>query len=113
MGGLAFVAATSTQFESIAPYFMAESLPKGKGSNVVNVILVDFRGFDTMGEISVLFIAVLGIYGMLRLRERRGAEQQTTPAAHNGDYRASESLEQRDVGDLQPQLTSRNLESNP
>jgi multicomponent Na+:H+ antiporter subunit A len=112
MGGLAFVAATSTQFESIAPYFMAESLHKGKGANVVNVILVDFRGFDTMGEISVLFIAVVGIYGMLRLRERRGAEQQTTPAAHNGDYRSSKSLEHADVGDLQPQLTAKNLESN-
>jgi len=35
----------------------------------VNVILVDFRGFDTMGEITVLFIALLGIYGLLRLRQ--------------------------------------------
>jgi hypothetical protein len=32
------------------------------------VIIVDFRGFDTMGEITVLFIALLGIYAMLRLR---------------------------------------------
>ncbi len=35
--------------ESISWYFLEQSLPKGGGSNVVNVILVDFRGYDTMG----------------------------------------------------------------
>ena len=38
---------------------------RGGGYNVVNVILVDFRGFDTLGEISVLAIAGVGIYAML------------------------------------------------
>jgi len=51
--------------ESIAWYYLAESLPKGGGSNVVNVILVDFRGFDTFGEIIVLGIAALGVYGLM------------------------------------------------
>ena len=37
----------------------------GGGSNAVNTILVDFRGFDTMGEISVLVIALLGVMGLL------------------------------------------------
>ncbi|HLU22102.1 MAG TPA: hydrogen gas-evolving membrane-bound hydrogenase subunit E, partial [Bacillaceae bacterium] len=36
--------------------------------NMVNVILVDFRGFDTMFEIAVLGIAALGIFGMIKLR---------------------------------------------
>jgi multicomponent K+:H+ antiporter subunit A len=52
-------------YETIADYFLANSLPKGGGANVVNVILVDFRGFDTLGEISVLAIAALGIYALL------------------------------------------------
>jgi multicomponent Na+:H+ antiporter subunit A len=70
MAGVTLAAATSTAFAPIAPYFNENSLDEGKGANVVNVIIVDFRGFDTMGEITVLFIAVLGIYGMLRMRSR-------------------------------------------
>jgi multicomponent K+:H+ antiporter subunit A len=44
---------------------MANSLPGGGGANVVNVILVDFRGFDTLGEITVLAVAAIGIYALL------------------------------------------------
>jgi multicomponent K+:H+ antiporter subunit A len=50
---------------SIADWFLTHSLPGGGGANVVNVILVDFRGFDTLGEITVLALAALGIYAML------------------------------------------------
>jgi multicomponent K+:H+ antiporter subunit A len=50
---------------SIADWFLNQSLPGGGGANVVNVILVDFRGFDTLGEITVLALAALGIYAML------------------------------------------------
>ena len=39
---------------------LERSVPDGKGSNVVNVILVDFRGLDTLGEITVLVVAALG-----------------------------------------------------
>ena len=54
---------------SISDFFMAQSLPGGGGKNVVNVILVDFRGFDTLGEITVLAVAAVGIYALLdRLR---------------------------------------------
>ncbi len=53
-------------FESISSFFIANSKPGGGGTNVVNVILVDFRGFDTLGEITVLAIAALGIYAMLK-----------------------------------------------
>ena len=52
-------------FQSISEFFLAQSVPGGGGSNVVNVILVDFRGFDTLGEITVLGIAALGIYKLL------------------------------------------------
>lgn len=52
-------------YETIAGYYMENSLPGGGGANVVNVILVDFRGFDTLGEITVLAIAAIAIYTLL------------------------------------------------
>jgi multicomponent K+:H+ antiporter subunit A len=52
-------------FDSISDFFLANSLTGGGGTNVVNVILVDFRGFDTLGEITVLGIAGLGIFKLL------------------------------------------------
>jgi len=51
--------------QSISGYFLNNSVPSGHGANVVNVILVDFRGFDTMGEITVLALAALGGYALL------------------------------------------------
>ncbi|MCA0975441.1 monovalent cation/H+ antiporter subunit A [Halomonas denitrificans] len=55
--------------ESISQFFLDNSVPGGGGHNVVNVILVDFRGFDTLGEITVLAIAGLAIFKLLnRLR---------------------------------------------
>lgn len=50
--------------ESISAYHLANAKPQGGGTNVVNVILVDFRGFDTFGEIIVLGIAALIIYAL-------------------------------------------------
>jgi multicomponent K+:H+ antiporter subunit A len=52
-------------FDSISPYYLARSLPEGGGSNAVNVIIVDFRGFDTLGEITVLGIAGLIVFALL------------------------------------------------
>jgi multicomponent Na+:H+ antiporter subunit A len=49
-------------------YYTDTSLPGGKGRNVVNVILVDFRAIDTLGEITVLAIAALGVYALLKLK---------------------------------------------
>ncbi len=57
---------------SIAWYFLEQSLPAGGGSNVVNVILVDFRGYDTFGEITVLGIAAIGVLALMEgMRVRR------------------------------------------
>jgi multicomponent K+:H+ antiporter subunit A len=53
-------------YDTIAGYFLANSVPGGGGSNVVNVILVDFRGYDTLGEITVLALAGLGIVALLQ-----------------------------------------------
>lgn len=68
--------------DTISPYFIENSLELGRGTNVVNVILVDFRGYDTMGEITVLGLAALGGYALLRgtqmhtLRQRIRAARQ-------------------------------------
>ena len=55
----------TTPVDSIAQYFLDNAKTGGGGTNVVNVILVDFRGFDTFGEITVLGIAAIGIYKLL------------------------------------------------
>ncbi len=51
---------------SISPFFLDNALPLGGGSNVVNVMLVDFRAFDTIGEITVLGIVGITVYALLR-----------------------------------------------
>jgi multicomponent K+:H+ antiporter subunit A len=63
--GLMTWAMLTRPYTTIANYFVENSLPGGGGANVVNVILVDFRGFDTLGEITVLAIAAIGIYALL------------------------------------------------
>mgnify|MGYP002397409337 CR=1 FL=1 len=50
---------------SLSHYYLENAVSGGGGTNVVNVILVDFRGFDTFGEITVLGIAALTIYALL------------------------------------------------
>ncbi len=55
--------------ETIAWFFTENSLTQGFGKNVVNVILVDFRALDTLGEIVVLSIAAIGVVSLLRLKQ--------------------------------------------
>ncbi|MFP4611735.1 MAG: monovalent cation/H+ antiporter subunit A, partial [Thiohalophilus sp.] len=70
--GLLSWAVLTRPFTTISDYFLANSVSGGGGTNVVNVILVDFRGFDTLGEITVLALAALGIYAMLERVELTG-----------------------------------------
>ncbi len=69
---------------SIAPFFTENAVPLGGGANVINVILVDFRGFDTFGEITVLGIVALTVYALLRrfrpARESIGLPRQQREA---------------------------------
>lgn len=62
--------------EAVSSYMGENSLELANGRNVVNVILVDFRALDTLGEISVLGIAALGVWAMLRLRPGRGGKEE-------------------------------------
>ena len=66
MAGLSYWVMINPAHQSISDFFMLRALSEGGGSNVVNVLLVDFRGFDTMGEISVLTIVSLTVYALLR-----------------------------------------------
>ena len=76
-GGVAALvySAITRPLDTVSSEILALSLPEGGGTNVVNVILVDFRGFDTLGEIAVFGIAGLVVHALLRrarmLPERR------------------------------------------
>ncbi|MCC6167529.1 MAG: DUF4040 domain-containing protein [Caldilineaceae bacterium] len=63
---LTLLSAGPTYAPAIGDWFSLNSVALGHGANIVNVILVDFRGFDTLGEITVLAIAAVGGYSILR-----------------------------------------------
>lgn len=64
--------AVDTNFgEPISSYFSEQSVPGGKGRNIVNVIIVDFRATDTFGELFVLALAGMGVATLLMARRER------------------------------------------
>jgi multicomponent Na+:H+ antiporter subunit A len=63
---LVLAAATVQLTPTISGYFVDSSVPLGHGRNVVNVILVDFRALDTLGELTVIAIAAVGVYALIR-----------------------------------------------
>jgi multicomponent K+:H+ antiporter subunit A len=66
LAALSYAMLTRPAPHSISPFFLSRSLPDGGGANVVNVMLVDFRAFDTLGEITVLGAVALTIFALLR-----------------------------------------------
>jgi multicomponent K+:H+ antiporter subunit A len=66
MASLVFAVLTRPRMIDLSRFFVEHSLPQAGGGNVVNVILVDFRAFDTFGEITVLGIVALTVYALLR-----------------------------------------------
>src|SRR5690606_10043620 len=60
-----FVSLQVERSDALTQFFAASSYIEAHGRNVVNVILVDFRALDTLGEITVLSIAALGVYALL------------------------------------------------
>ena len=73
VGGAAWAMLTRNPDNPISGYHIANSYTGGGGTNIVNVTLVDFRAFDTLGEIIVLGIAGLAIYALLDTTERGAA----------------------------------------
>jgi multicomponent Na+:H+ antiporter subunit A len=75
MAALTLAATAGPHPTPLRDYFAATSLALANGRNVVNVILVDFRGFDTLGEITVLAVAAIGVVALLRLRAPAKGEE--------------------------------------
>jgi multicomponent Na+:H+ antiporter subunit A len=69
---LLFVVLQGTLDPTLSDFFNLNSKPAAHGSNVVNVILVDFRGLDTLGEISVVMAAGIAVLALIRGGRRRG-----------------------------------------
>lgn len=74
LGLLVLTAANAGITSRLADYFVKNAPTLAHGNNVVNVILVDFRSLDTMGEITVLVTVAIGVRALLRIgkRELRG-----------------------------------------
>ncbi len=88
-------------FDSIANYLVQQAWPLGGGANVVNVILVDFRAFDTFGEITVLGIVALSVYALLR-RFRPPAETIAAPLLHRNLNATTEPVKFEEPDILSP-----------
>jgi multicomponent Na+:H+ antiporter subunit A len=71
MGAITMVATSIQWHPPISSYFTENSVPRGHGRNIVNVILVDFRGLDTLGEITVLAVAGVGVFALLKLKSSK------------------------------------------
>ncbi|ADU99307.1 monovalent cation/H+ antiporter subunit A [Alicycliphilus denitrificans] len=78
MGWLALAMMSRPFAQSTSTFFLERALSEGGGTNVVNVMLVDFRGFDTFGEIVVLGVVAITVYALLR-RFRPAGEAMDLP----------------------------------
>jgi len=84
--------------DTVSREFIERSYSEGGGTNVVNVILVDFRAFDTLGEITVLAIVALTIFALLR-RFRPAIESVRTPVQQRNQNAFDDAHDDRNVGD--------------
>jgi multicomponent Na+:H+ antiporter subunit A len=66
----ALVAGGARTATPVSTELVERSLPEADGRNVVNVVLVDFRGLDTLGEITVLVVAAVGVVALTRVGRR-------------------------------------------
>jgi len=68
----------------VSEFLAQNSYTEAQGHNIVNVILVDFRGVDTMGEITVLTIAAIGVYVLMRMPRQKSRDDSPTEEAPTG-----------------------------
>ncbi len=100
-GGIAAIAyamMTRDAPHGLSRYFVEHAYSGGGGTNVVNVILVDFRAFDTYGEITVLAIVALTVFTLLR-RFRPAVESIELPEQQRRQNAFDDAREDRDRGD--------------
>jgi len=95
---LAYAVMTRPLPDTIASFFLEQAYSGGGGKNVVNVILVDFRGFDTLGEITVLGVVGLTVYALLR-RFRPAPESIEIPRQQRLQNAEDEARGDRHKGD--------------
>ncbi len=98
LAALAYAVMTRAEPDSIARFFVENAYALGGGTNIVNVILVDFRAFDTFGEITVLGIVALTVYALLR-RFRPAAESIPVPEQQYSQDLYDEAQPSREKGD--------------
>ncbi|HEY9091321.1 monovalent cation/H+ antiporter subunit A [Parasphingorhabdus sp.] len=98
MAALTFAVVTRPMPESISRFFLEHAYSDAGGTNVVNVILVDFRSFDTLGEITVLCIVGITVFSLLR-RFRPAPESIKTPSQQRFQDAYDERAVGRSVGD--------------
>ncbi|CCW17277.1 Na(+) H(+) antiporter subunit A; Na(+) H(+) antiporter subunit B [Sphingobium indicum BiD32] len=98
IAALSYAIMTRPTPEGLSRYFMEQAYPGGGGTNVVNVILVDFRGFDTLGEITVLSIVALTVFSLLR-RFRPAAESVEMPLQQKRQNAFDDARKGNKVGD--------------
>jgi len=84
--------------QGLAQFFLENAYKLGGGTNVVNVMLVDFRGFDTMGEITVLGIVAITVFALLR-RFRPASDSIAKPEQQQIQNAADDALPNRSKGD--------------
>jgi len=84
LAAVTWVVLTRPAPDTISDFYVHRALSEGGGANVVNVLLVDFRGFDTMGEITVLGAVALTVYALLR-RFRPARESVAIPLQQASD----------------------------
>jgi multicomponent K+:H+ antiporter subunit A len=90
LAALSYAVMTRPLPETVSHFFMERAYPEGGGGNVVNVIIVDFRGFDTLGEISVLAVVALSVYALLR--RFRPARESLAPRSGRRETNAEDLL---------------------
>ncbi|MCC2979487.1 monovalent cation/H+ antiporter subunit A [Sphingomonas sp. IC4-52] len=98
MALLSYAVMTRPLPSTISSFFVERSYPEAGGRNVVNVVLVDFRAFDTLGEITVLTIIALTVFSLLR-RFRPASESVRDPLQQRQQNAADEASEGRTPGD--------------
>jgi len=84
LAAVSYAVLTRPAVDTISDFYILRALAEGGGANVVNVLLVDFRGFDTMGEITVLGAVALTVYALLR-RFRPARESVPIPLQQASD----------------------------
>ncbi len=100
LSALSYALLTRQAPQSISPFFIDKALPEGGGTNVVNVMLVDFRAFDTLGEITVLGIVGLTVYALLRrFRPARETVDATGQQQVSADTAGADLIDRDGDGD--------------